>query len=162
MFNFLKKSVVQADNHLYAPITGQVRSITESSDAMFSQKMMGDGFVVFPISEKIVSPVAGKVTMIADTKHAIGLKMANNVEVLIHLGIDTVNMQGKPFNLVVKVGDVLNPGDKIGYMDLKEIAEVGLASDVMVALTNSDDKISRLQLTAEDFNAGDRVGEMFL
>lgn len=162
MFNFLKKPVVQADNHLYAPVTGQVRPITDSSDAMFSQKMMGDGFVVFPTSEKIVSPVAGKVTMIADTKHAIGLKMANDVEVLIHLGIDTVNLQGKPFNLVAKVGDVLNPGDKIGSMDLKQIDEAKLASEIMVALTNSDEKISKLQLSAEDFKAGDQIGEMLL
>ncbi|WP_311407324.1 PTS sugar transporter subunit IIA [Liquorilactobacillus uvarum] len=162
MFKFLKKSVLEADNHLYTPITGQVRSITESSDAMFSQKMMGDGFVVFPTSEKIVSPVAAEITMIADTKHAIGLKMANDVEVLIHLGIDTVNMQGKPFDLVVKVGDILKPGDKIGSMDLKQIDEAGLASEVMVALTNSDDKISKLQLSTEKFDAGEEVGEMFL
>ncbi|MFT9003697.1 MAG: PTS glucose transporter subunit IIA [Liquorilactobacillus hordei] len=162
MFNFLKKSVVQADNHLYAPVTGQVRPITDSSDAMFSQKMMGDGFVVFPTSEKIVSPVAGKVTMVADTKHAIGLKMANDVEVLIHLGIDTVNLQGRPFSLAVKVGDILNPGDKIGSMDFKQIDEAKLSSEVIVVLTNSDDKISKLQLSAEDAKAGDQIGEMFL
>ncbi|MDG3374879.1 glucose PTS transporter subunit IIA, partial [Vibrio parahaemolyticus] len=89
---------------VYAVATGKVIPITEVGDEVFSQKMMGDGFAVIPESGEIFAPVAGKVTSVFPTKHAIGLVTDSGIEVLVHMGIDTVQLNGEPFTVFVKEG----------------------------------------------------------
>ena len=94
-----------AQAEVVAVANGEVMPITEVNDPVFSGKMMGDGYAVKPADGKIVSPVAGQVKSLFPTKHAIGLETATGMEVLVHMGIDTVSLEGKPFTLMVKEGD---------------------------------------------------------
>ncbi|MEG0365295.1 MAG: PTS glucose transporter subunit IIA, partial [Coprobacillus sp.] len=105
-------------------------------DEVFSQKMMGDGFVVFPSEGTLYSPVDGEVTMIFPTAHAIGIKDNNGIEILIHVGIDTVNLEGKPFELMVKVGQTIKQGDVLMNIDLKMIEENNCSIATPVIITS--------------------------
>lgn len=95
MFNFFKKSKSKG-NEVKAPIKGNLIPLSEVSDDVFSQKMLGDGFAVKPTGQEVVAPVSGTITTLFPTKHAIGIKTAEGLEVLIHLGIDTVELKGNP------------------------------------------------------------------
>ena len=88
-----------------APVKGTFEDISQVNDEVFSQKMMGEGFAVKPENGKIYSPVTATVVSIFKTKHAVGLKTESGLEVMLHLGIDTVELEGKPFTLKVKEGD---------------------------------------------------------
>lgn len=89
---------------MLAPVDGQAIGITEVHDPMFSEKDMGDGFGVIPTNNEILAPVSGKVMLVASTKHAIGFKTDDGLEVLLHMGVDTVELNGTPFELFVKEG----------------------------------------------------------
>lgn len=122
---------------LVAPVTGNVVSIESVNDEVFSKKMMGDGLGIEPTEGKLVSPIKGKVVLVASTKHAIGFKDDAGVELLVHLGIDTVELNGKPFNLNVNEGDTVEAGQYIGDVDLAQIRAAGKDTTVIVAITNS-------------------------
>ncbi|WP_239256249.1 PTS sugar transporter subunit IIA [Listeria ilorinensis] len=124
---------------LVAPADGEVIPITEVNDPVFSQKTMGDGYAVRPTSGHLVSPVSGHIISIFDTKHAIGFKLANGLEVLLHMGIDTVELGGTPFTLSVKAGDQLEAGDALGSVDLSAIQAAGKETDLIIAITNMAD-----------------------
>lgn len=121
---------------LVMPMKGKVSPLDQTPDEVFSQKMMGDGFVVFPSEGTLYSPVDGEVTMIFPTAHAIGIKDNNGVEILIHVGIDTVNLEGKPFELMVKVGQVIKQGDILMNIDLKMIEENNCSIATPVIITS--------------------------
>ena len=104
MFNFFKKSKSKG-NEVKAPIKGNLIPLSEVSDDVFSQKMLGDGFAVKPTGQEVVAPVSGTITTLFPTKHAIVIKTAEGLEVLIHLGIDTVELKGEPFKLFAEQGD---------------------------------------------------------
>ncbi|WP_303267322.1 PTS transporter subunit IIBC [Streptococcus vestibularis] len=117
---------------------GQVINIEDVKDPVFSQKMMGDGFAVKPENGKIVSPVAGKVTSIFPTKHALGLVTDNGLEVLVHIGLDTVSLEGKPFDVKVTEGQTVAAGDLLVEADLAAIREAGRDTSTVVVFTNAD------------------------
>ena len=117
---------------------GQVINIEDVKDPVFSQKMMGDGFAVEPENGKIVSPVAGKVTSIFPTKHALGLVTDNGLEVLVHIGLDTVSLEGKPFDVKVTEGQTVAAGDLLVEANLDAIREAGRATSTVVVFTNAD------------------------
>lgn len=122
MFSLFKKQKIVVDNDLYSPIQGEFLNLEEVSDPVFSEKTMGDGFAIQPDGDELlVSPVAGEVMMVAATKHAIGIHMANGLDVLLHLGLDTVNMDGSPFNINIKVGDIVSARQHLGTMDLEKL-----------------------------------------
>lgn len=104
-----------------APITGEIKDITEVPDQVFSGKMMGDGFAIVPTEGTIVSPITGKVVNVFPTKHAIGLESKAGREVLIHVGIDTVKLEGKGFEALVKEGDQVEAGQPLLEVDLDYI-----------------------------------------
>lgn len=160
MFGFGKKKKVAEDNTIYAPVTGKVIDLSEVSDPVFAQKAMGEGLGVKPSDGRIVSPVAGTVTMVASTKHALGIKMANGLEVLVHMGVDTVDLKGAPFTISVKVGDIVNGGDAIATMDLDQVRDARLDDVIIVVITNSADKLDHLDLTAGDTTAKSQVGSV--
>jgi sugar PTS system EIIA component len=137
MFNFFKKSKSKG-NEVKAPIKGNLIPLSEVSDDVFSQKMLGDGFAVKPTGQEVVAPVSGTITTLFPTKHAIGIKTAEGLEVLIHLGIDTVELKGEPFKLFVEQGDSVKAGDKLAEMDIADVADHGLDNTVMVVYTNMD------------------------
>lgn len=117
---------------------GQVINIEDVKDPVFSQKMMGEGFAVEPENGKIVSPVAGKVTSIFPTKHALGLVTDNGLEVLVHIGLDTVSLEGKPFDVKVTEGQTVAAGDLLVEADLDAIREAGRETSTVVVFTNAD------------------------
>lgn len=117
---------------------GQVINIEDVKDPVFSQKMMGDGFAVEPENGKIVSPVAGKVASIFPTKHALGLVTDNGLEVLVHIGLDTVSLEGKPFEVKVTEGQTVAAGDLLVEADLAAIREAGRETETVVVFTNAD------------------------
>lgn len=151
MFNFFKKDKKQdpvfEKKNLYAVANGRVVPVTEVADPVFSQKMMGDGYAVIPTDGAIYSPVDGKVLSVFPTKHAVGIQMDNGLEILLHMGLDTVELNGKPFDTHVKEGDVLTASTLIATCDLDALAEAGKDSAMVVVVTNMD-KVQELELTA--------------
>lgn len=123
---------------VYSVADGQVINIEDVKDPVFSQKMMGDGFAVEPENGKIVSPVAGKVSSIFPTKHALGLVSDNGLEVLVHIGLDTVSLEGKPFEVKVTEGQTVAAGDLLVEADLAAIREAGRETSTVVVFTNTD------------------------
>ena len=117
---------------------GQVINIEDVKDPVFSQKMMGDGFAVKPENGKIVSPVSGKVASIFPTKHALGLVTDNGLEVLVHIGLDTVSLEGKPFDVKVTEGQTVAAGDLLVEANLDAIREAGRETSTVVVFTNAD------------------------
>ena len=123
---------------VYSVADGQVVNIEDVKDPVFSQKMMGDGFAVEPDNGNIVSPVAGKVASIFPTKHALGLETDNGLEVLVHIGLDTVSLEGKPFEVKVTEGQTVAAGDLLVEADLATIREAGRETTTVVVFTNPD------------------------
>ncbi|WP_440913974.1 PTS system trehalose-specific EIIBC component [Enterococcus innesii] len=131
---------------LYAPADGNVVAITEVSDPVFSQKMMGDGFAVQPTNGTIYAPVAGTISSIFETKHAIGILTPGGAEVLVHMGLDTVELKGAPFEVLVSEGDTVTPETKLAVMDLDAVTAAGKQTDVLTVITNAE-KVRQLSLT---------------
>lgn len=124
MFNFGKKK--QKVNEVFRSIgSGTVISLENVPDQVFSQKMMGDGFAVELTDGHVYAPVSGDVTLVFPTGHAFGITTADGLEILIHLGIDTVELNGKGFDGKVKQGDSISQGDLLTVMDLDFIKENG-------------------------------------
>ncbi|WP_373822719.1 PTS sugar transporter subunit IIA, partial [Streptococcus ferus] len=116
---------------------GQVIPITDVKDPVFSQKMMGDGFAVEPDNGNIYAPVSGVVTSVFPTKHALGLLTDSGLEVLIHVGLDTVALNGAPFSAKVKDGQRVEAGDLLLVADLEAIKSADRETTVIVAFTNT-------------------------
>ena len=125
-------------DEVHSVADGQVITIENVKDPVFSQKMMGDGFAVEPENGHIVSPVAGKITSIFPTKHALGLVTENGLEVLVHIGLDTVSLEGKPFEVKVSEGQTVAAGDLLVEADLDAIHEAGRETTTVVVFTNAD------------------------
>ncbi|MBW3110737.1 glucose-specific PTS transporter subunit IIBC [Bacillus sp. MCCB 382] len=127
----------ERDNEKFvAPITGEIKDITEVPDQVFSGKMMGDGFAIVPTEGTIVSPITGKVVNVFPTKHAIGLESKAGREVLIHVGIDTVKLEGKGFEALVKEGDQVEAGQPLLEVDLDYIKENAPSIMTPIVFTN--------------------------
>ena len=124
---------------IFSPLTGRVIPLQTISDPVFSQEMMGKGIAIEPTDGKVTSPIAGKVVMLFDTHHAIGLKSEDGVEVLIHVGMDTVELKGKGFTPHVKNGDNVAVGDLLIEVDLNFIQEAGYSIVTPVVITNTAD-----------------------
>lgn len=144
----------------YAPADGTVVELEEVDDPVFSGKLMGDGYALRPTSNDIYAPVAGEVVMVANTKHAVGIKTEEGLEVLVHMGIDTVGLEGQGFGLFVKEGDKLEKGSHIAVMDLDFIKENDKQTDIMVIVTNSENIEGILLNETRDVKAGEEVGEI--
>lgn len=125
-------------DEVHSVADGEVINIEDVKDPVFSQKMMGDGFAVEPENGHIVSPVAGKVTSVFPTKHALGLVTDNGLEVLVHIGLDTVSLEGKPFEVKVSESQTVAAGDLLVEADLDAIRAAGRETSTIVVFTNAD------------------------
>jgi glucose-specific phosphotransferase system IIA component len=123
-------------NILYAPVDGNVQPLSACSDPLFAGKSMGDGIVIEPESETICSPCSGKVKMVFPTGHAIGLEAENGAEILIHVGLDTVNLEGKPFKMLVQADEQVKAGQPLIKVDFDAIKAAGLKTETPVIITN--------------------------
>ncbi|WP_134682511.1 PTS sugar transporter subunit IIA [Brevibacillus migulae] len=134
-----------------APLTGRVMPLEEVPDPVFAQKMAGDGIAILPTDGLLVSPVSGKVAHVFPTHHAIGLVNAEGLELLIHIGIDTVKLNGEGFQPFVQVGDQVSVGDKLIHFDLEKIKAAGYSLITPVLITNHE------MLASITFTAGAEV-----
>lgn len=140
-----KSLAKKSNDKVYSPIEGEIIPITEVNDQVFASKMMGEGFAVLPSKETITAPISGTVKMIAPTKHAIGIQADDGLEILLHLGIDTVELNGEPFALNIQEGQTIQQGQNIGTIDLKMIEANGKDTTVMVIITDSKEAIAGLE-----------------
>ena len=121
---------------IHAPFKGSVKPISECGDPVFASKAMGDGIVITPTEGTLYSPIDGEVMLVFPTKHAIGLKSNSGAEILIHVGMDTVNLEGKPFEVFVSQGEKIKAGQPLLSADLEAIQAAGCPIETPVVITN--------------------------
>ncbi|WP_303026866.1 PTS glucose transporter subunit IIA [uncultured Faecalibaculum sp.] len=121
------------------PLDGEIVPIDQVPDPIFSGRMMGDGAAVIPENGKIVAPVDGTLSMIAPTRHAFGFKTADGKEVLVHVGLETVGLEGAPFTVHAKAGDKVKKGDLIAEVDLDFLKEKGINPITPIILCKGGD-----------------------
>ena len=131
---------------VYAPAQGTLVAIDQVSDDVFSSKIMGNGFAIQPTENTVYTPIAGEISSIFPTQHALGIMTPTGLEVLLHMGVDTVDLKGEPFTMKVKAGQKVKAGDVIAIMDLAAVKAAGKGADIIVALTNGE-VVDQLTLT---------------
>lgn len=155
MFKLFKKKAVK---RIYAPIDGEIVKLEQVSDPVFSSKSMGDGFAVVPESNVIFSPIEGEVVSIFPTKHAIGLIDDDGVEILIHIGIDTVSLDGDGFTILVSEGDKVNAETQLAEVDFSFLKQEQKETTTMIIFTNLTNQ--NLKLTFGKTNATTIIGSI--
>ena len=136
MFKLFKTKQV---NELYAPATGRMISLENVPDPVFSKKMMGDGVAFELESDVVCAPCDATITLVANTLHAIGMHTANGVEILIHIGLDTVNLGGKGFTQLVNAGEKVTKGTPLIKIDMDYMKEQNMILTTPMVITNSAD-----------------------
>ena len=124
---------------IYDPADGKVIPISEFPDELFSQEVLGPGCGILPAGSIVSAPFSGTVTQVAETLHAVGVTSNDGIEVLIHIGVDTVTMNGKGFKSFVSNGQKINRGDKMVSFDSETIKAAGFSDAIAVVVTNADD-----------------------
>ncbi|WP_182187517.1 PTS glucose transporter subunit IIA [Pectinatus frisingensis] len=141
MFNLFGKKEL----HIDAPVQGKIFDIDKVPDEVFSSKMMGDGFAVEPENDTITAPCDGVIAVLAKTKHAIAIQSKEGVQILIHIGLDTVELNGRGFTAYVEQGAGVKRGDKLITFDRDYIKNQGKPLTTMLVLTNMDEKIKKIE-----------------
>ncbi|MFY0544719.1 PTS sugar transporter subunit IIA [Brevibacillus sp. H7] len=136
--NLFSRKKEQKDITLYAPVTGTTVALRNVPDPVFSQKIVGDGVAIQPSEGLVVAPIDSTVTHLFPTCHAIGLTSETGLEILIHIGIDTVKLNGRGFTPHVAVGDVVRTGDKLIEFDLSILQKAGYPAVTPVVITNGE------------------------
>lgn len=142
MFRFLKdKSKQKPEQSLHAVVDGQLVNVTKVQDEVFSARIMGDGYAIRPDQSteycEVYSPVSGIVTTVFPTKHAVGIRMDNGLDILVHFGIDTVEMEGRPFELFVAINDKVTPDTKLAAINLTALRDAHKITDLIVVCTSA-------------------------
>lgn len=151
MFGFLKKE----PSPITAPAAGKCIRIEEVPDAVFSQKMMGDGFAVIPSGDTIAAPVTGEIVMIAETKHAFGMKTKSGIELLVHIGLDTVELNGEGFTVLAKPSSRVKAGEPVIRFDKAFMEGKGLNMSTMVVFTGGYDREMEICQYGQDVALGE-------
>ena len=140
-----------------SPVDGKSVDLSETNDEVFSQKMMGDGAAVIPEDGTIYAPIDGEITVAYETKHAYGIKGDNGAEVLLHIGIDTVNLKGENFTSNVAQGQRVKKGDVLGTVDLAAVKNAGYDPTVMVIVTNTPNYKSVVRIDNSSVKHGENL-----
>ena len=136
MFGFLKKKKQQTE--IYAPVDGRAISLEEVGDGVFSEKLVGDGIAVIPEKDQIVVPVDGEISFVMETGHAFGVRVPDGPEILVHIGIDTVNEKGEGFQVQVKAHQPVKAGMPAVLVDRETLYKKGYNLVTMVLVTEID------------------------
>ena len=139
LFKRVKKIEETKPYSIETPLQGTVIDIKDTKDQLFSSEALGKGVGIIPSNNEIIAPIGGTISTFFPTKHAIGITTDQGVDVLIHVGIDTVELNGKHFTPLKKQGDSINRGDPLLLVDFKEIERAGYDTTVMVVVTNTAD-----------------------
>ncbi|WP_282929256.1 PTS glucose transporter subunit IIA [Anaerococcus sp. Marseille-Q7828] len=146
-------------NKVLVPITGIVSSVKECQDPVFAGEMVGKGSLILPSEGKVYSPVDGEISMVADSKHALGITSNTGLEILIHIGLDTVELNGEPYTSHVSQGQKVKAGDLLMEFDIKKIKAAGKSVESPVIITNADDKEINLLANGQT-NHGEELMEV--
>ena len=144
MFDFLKKNKAAADlpeapaNTLLAVQNGKIVPVDTLPDPVFAEKVLGDGYAIDPTDGKMLSPVSGKIVDIQDSLHAYGIETPDGLEVLVHIGINTVSLNGAGFRTKHKVGDTVHAGELLAEVNLNLLEQNQLPKFTVVLITNMD------------------------
>lgn len=138
LFGMKDTAIKPTEEVIFAPLSGQVTELEEVPDPTFSQKMMGDGLAIIPTEGVVVSPVDGEIVQFFHTKHAIGIRSLTGAEILIHVGLETVSMNGEGFEGHVQEGEKVKAGDKLISFDLELIKEKATSTITPIVITNGE------------------------
>jgi PTS system glucose-specific IIA component len=145
---------------LGAPVQGRLVPLKSVKHAVYASNQYGVGFAVEPDCDQVVSPIAGMIVSYFPTKHAVGIR-ADKLEVLVHMGIDTVELNGNPFETLVKVGDHVDVNTPLSRMDLAQIYQAGKAATTMVVVVNAGEHVKALHVPDSGVvTAGETVGQV--
>ncbi|MDN5342513.1 MULTISPECIES: PTS sugar transporter subunit IIA [Oceanotoga] len=158
MFGIFKKS---DKVELYSPISGKSIPIEQTPDQVFSEKIAGDGIAINPEEGLVVSPCKGEILQIFKTNHAIAIKEENGLEILVHLGVDTVNLEGKGFERIAEVGQKVKVGDPLIKMDLEFLKENAKSIICPIIITNMD-KVGNIERNYGNLKRGQRITKITL
>ncbi len=147
---------------IQAPVDGTVRSMTSSSDAVFASETLGKGCVLLPDNGNVYAPVTGTVCSLFPTKHAIGLISEDGVEILLHIGINTVSLEGKYFEEKVKQGDSVKAGQQLLFFDKEAIEKEGYSTEIPMVITNCKEYLDVVELDHEHHKHGDDIVKIIL
>ncbi|MBR5510107.1 MAG: PTS glucose transporter subunit IIA [Lachnospiraceae bacterium] len=158
MFGFLKKKEKSQGSMMMACADGKVIPMSEANDPVFSSCALGNGVIICPTGNLTVAPADGTVTVTMDgSDHAVGLELESGIEILIHIGVDTVNLKGEGFESFVKTGDTVKAGQKLIQFDREAMEAKGYCMEVMQIVMDSEEA-SRIQyITGMDAKAGETV-----
>jgi glucose-specific phosphotransferase system IIA component len=137
LFGSNKKN--EDEGKIYAPMAGEVIELGEVKDPVFSKRVLGDGVAIIPKDGRVYSPVDGRVTNIAETKHAYGIETEDGVELLIHVGMDTVSLDGEGFEVKAKENKMVKRGELLGEVDLNVLRNRGFDTVTPIIITNMGD-----------------------
>lgn len=150
MFNFFKK---ENNVKLLAPMSGEIIELGNVPDEVFASKMVGDGLAIRPTEKEVLSPCDGKIVQLFPTKHAIGIETKEGIEILIHIGVDTVTLNGNGFKSFVSVGDRVFSGDKLLEIDLDYISKNAKSTITPILITNMD-KVKEIKFNKGNVKKG--------
>jgi len=131
---------------IFSPLDGKIIHISDVPDPVFSEKMMGDGFAIIPSDGKLVSPVNGRIIQVFPTKHAICIETIDGLEIIIHIGLDTVELNGSGFDVKVKVNDSVDVGDLLVNIDIDFLKKNNKDTVTPVVISNYADKVKSMAL----------------
>ena len=156
MFELFKKSK-KVDMNIYSPVDGYCEAITKCSDGVFSSKMMGDGFLIQPTKNIIKSTCDGEIQMIFPSKHAVGIKMKDGLEVMIHIGIDTVKLNGQGFKQLIKPNTKVQIGTPLIELDMDYLQSQNIDLSVIVVMSNEVNGSYQIENLNKKVEAGMRI-----
>ena len=142
---------------LRAPLAGKTIAMADVSDPTFGQELLGKGIAIIPFVGKVVAPIDGTVALVFDTKHAISITSDSGIQLIIHVGLDTVTLKGKPFTAHVKAGQKIKTGDLLLEFDIEAIQAAGLGIVTPIVICNSDDYTEIQARVGKKVNLGDEV-----
>ncbi|MFD1485133.1 PTS glucose transporter subunit IIA [Lacticaseibacillus baoqingensis] len=145
---------------IVAAVSGDLIPLESVADEVFSQKMMGDGYAIQPQAGEIFAPVTGKISTVFPTKHAIGITTEKGLEVLVHMGLDTVELDGAPFDVDVALDDAVTAGTKLATMDIAQVKASGREPTVVVVYTNMDQLKDYPAIEARQIQHGTEIGRL--
>lgn len=134
---------------LNSPCDGDLIPLSSVEDEVFSSGMMGEGFAVIPNEGNMYAPISGVIATIFETKHAICITTEEGLDILIHMGIDTVELKGEPFETYVSIGDKVQSGQLLAKMDIESVLRSNKNTSVIVIITNSQEKVHNTKLKME-------------
>lgn len=135
---FHRKEKDEMVTELKAMVSGYVIPLTEVNDSAFSSKELGDGIAIRPSKQIITAPASGTISLVAETKHAIGMVLDNGAELLLHIGLDTVSLEGEGFRVLVRAGKKVKQGEPLLKFDKALMESKGFVMDCVMTVTNSE------------------------